>query len=100
VILTGLLISIPTTIICWLFASRFLNKTNTKEHEDEEEAISLSSLPALWKSLLPIIIPLLLIALGSATELVKMPERIKNGLVFFGSPLWRFYVVWCFLYYW
>jgi GntP family gluconate:H+ symporter len=87
VILTGLLISIPTTIICWLFASRFLNKTNTKEHDDEVEAISLSSLPALWKSLLPIIIPLLLIALGSATELVKMPDRIKNGLLFFGSPV-------------
>ena len=87
VILTGLLISIPTTIVCWLFASRFLNKTNTQEHDDEEEDISLSSLPALWKSLLPIIIPLLLIALGSAIELVKMPEGLKNALVFFGSPV-------------
>lgn len=87
VILTGLLISIPTTIICWLFASRFLNQANTAENNDGAELIEQSSLPALWKSLLPIIIPLLLIALGSATELVKMAEGIKNSLLFFGSPV-------------
>jgi gluconate:H+ symporter, GntP family len=87
VILTGLLISIPTTIICWLFASRFLNKTNLQHHDDEADAIVPTQLPALWKSLLPIIIPLLLISLGSATELLTMPERIKSGLVFLGSPV-------------
>lgn len=87
VILTGLLISIPTTIICWLFASRFLNKANLQHHDDEADAIVPTQLPALWKSLLPIIIPLLLISLGSATELITMPERIKNGLLFLGSPV-------------
>jgi GntP family gluconate:H+ symporter len=87
VILTGLLISVPTTIMCWLFASRFLNKTsqwNVVEEVTEEE---LQYLPLFWKSILPVIVPVLLIAGGSVAELVAMPPIIKNGLVSFGSPV-------------
>ena len=86
VILTGLLISIPTTIMCWLFASRFLNKINQHQEDDVEEE-ELTQLPVFWKSILPVIVPVLLIAAGSAAELLSMPAMLKNLLLFFGSPV-------------
>ena len=86
VILTGLLISIPTTIMCWLFASRFLNKINQYQAHDVQEE-ELTQLPVFWKSILPVIVPLLLIAAGSAAELLSMPAMLKNLLLFFGSPV-------------
>ncbi len=86
VILTGLLISIPTTIMCWLFASRFLNKINQYQADDMPEE-ALKQLPVFWKSILPVIIPVLLIAAGSAAELLPMPAMLKSILLFFGSPV-------------
>lgn len=87
VILTGLLISIPTTIMCWLFASRFLNKINQYQTTDDVKEGELQQLPVFWKSILPVIVPVLLIAAGSAAELLPMPAKMKNLLVFFGSPV-------------
>jgi GntP family gluconate:H+ symporter len=43
--------------------------------------------PVFWKSVLPVIVPVLLIAAGSATEIVPMQEQLKNGLHFLGSPV-------------
>lgn len=87
VILTGFLVSIPTTLLCWLFASRFLNRINSTETADEIKEEGLIQLPALWKSILPVIIPVLLIATGSAAELITIPATIKNAFLFLGSPV-------------
>lgn len=87
VILTGLLISIPTTIMCWLFASRFLNKVNQYQTTEEIKEDELQQLPAFWKSILPVIVPVLLIAAGSAAELLPMPATMTSVLLFFGSPM-------------
>ena len=87
VILMGLAISIPTTIMCWLFASKFLNKINEYEIVDEIKEEELLQLPALWKSILPVVIPVLLIAGGSSVELLAIPATMKNFLLFFGSPV-------------
>ena len=87
VILTGLLVSIPTTLLCWLFASRILNKINSTEITEEIKEKGMIQLPALWKSILPVIIPVLLIATASAAELIAIPATIKNTLLFFGSPV-------------
>jgi len=87
VILTGLLVSIPTTLLCWLFASRILNKINNTEITEEIKEKGMIPLPALWKSILPVIIPVLLIATASAAELIVIPSTVKNTLLFFGSPV-------------
>jgi len=87
VIMTGLLISVPTTIICWLFASRFLAMNDSPEIGEVIPASITPQLPALWKSVLPVLIPLLLIAAGSLTDLVQMATSLKNGLHFLGSPV-------------
>lgn len=86
VILTGLLVSVPVTVICWLFASKFLHKASEPgvlaEHEED-----IIALPALWKSSLPVIVPVLLIAAGSVPGLISLPVTVKNTLLFIGSPV-------------
>lgn len=87
VIITGLLISIPATIMCWLFASKLLGTVNKEEKIEEMQEQELLHLPALWKSVLPVVIPVLLIAAGSAAALIPVTEKIKNVLLFVGSPV-------------
>jgi gluconate:H+ symporter, GntP family len=87
VILTGLLVSFPTTMICWWFASRFLNKPGGLDSFDEVKEEANKYLPALWKSILPIVIPVFFIAGGSLTALVNIPGKMKSILQFFGNPV-------------
>jgi gluconate:H+ symporter, GntP family len=87
VILTGLLVSIPATVICWLFCVRFFKGDffdgSANEHTNEQS----TPLPALWKCLLPVLIPLVLIAVGAMADLLHLPEAINNRLHFVGSPI-------------
>jgi GntP family gluconate:H+ symporter len=55
--------------------------------DEVKEENTPQQLPALWKSILPVLIPLLLIAAGSLTELIPMPEIVKSALHFIGSPV-------------
>ncbi len=87
VILTGLLVSIPTTLLCWFFAARFLKGSHIATTINDIKDEDLVQLPTLWKSIFPIIIPVSLIAAASAAELFSLPSTIKNGLLFFGSPV-------------
>lgn len=87
VIMTGLLISVPTTIICWLFSSRFLARNGSPEIDEAIPPGIAHQLPVLWKAVLPVAVPLLLIAAGSLADLVQMSPSLKSGLHFFGSPV-------------
>jgi GntP family gluconate:H+ symporter len=44
-------------------------------------------LPELYKSLLPVVVPIILIAVGSMALLLPMPPYSKSLIEFFGSPL-------------
>jgi gluconate:H+ symporter, GntP family len=87
VILTGLLISLPTTIICWFFAAKFLRIPTQFDQEDDIRPEEIKGLPALWKCILPVIFPLLFIAAGSMADLIDLPEHLRNFLHFLGSPV-------------
>jgi GntP family gluconate:H+ symporter len=87
VILTGLLVSVPTTLVCWIFASRFLKQDILPEFEEGSLSLQEQELPALWKSVLPVTIPLLMIAAGSMADLFKLQAGMKESLHFLGSPL-------------
>ncbi len=87
VILTGLCISVPVTVICWLFASRFLKTDDQQAGDEAETGEELQRLPALWTSLLPVVVPVVFIAVGSLPGLVDLPVGIKNAVLFIGSPL-------------
>jgi GntP family gluconate:H+ symporter len=90
VIMIGFIISIPVTVVAWWFSSKRATKVfydmgeAAKEEKDIEEH---TKLPALYKSLLPVIIPIIFITIGSLSLLVPMSSVVKNLFEFFGSPL-------------
>jgi gluconate:H+ symporter, GntP family len=91
VILIGLLVSIPSTAIA-IFYGKYIwtafdvqtpeipdNQKITEEWEDV--------LPPIFLSLLPIFLPVLLIALASFVNILTVSEGIKTSISFLGSPL-------------
>ncbi|HEX7903433.1 MAG TPA: GntP family permease [Chitinophagaceae bacterium] len=87
VILIGFIISIPVTVVAWWYSSRRAAKVYYELVEETTETVTPMELPALYKSLLPVITPIVLIATGSLTMLVSMNESTKSKIEFFGSPL-------------
>jgi len=92
----GLLTAIPAVIVGIIFANKVASKyqSNIIETEStlsyEDEIKKYGKLPTTWKAFAPIVVPILLLALGSVA---KFPGDIfgagsfKNWLVFFGTPV-------------
>jgi len=88
VILMGLLVSIPATLVAIIFANRFGKTTFFKEKlETSQENEVEQNLPSVFLSILPIFLPIALIAFASFSNLLDFPENIKNLILFLGSPL-------------
>ena len=90
VIMIGFIISVPVTVVAWWFSSRHATKVvfdMNEETKEEEEIAEHVKLPALYRSLLPVVVPIILITIGSLALLMPMPPTIKNIFEFFGSPL-------------
>ena len=73
VIFIGLLVSIPTALVGYLWATKIATSITIKgEHEEdgqEEKGLEKDMLPPAWKSLAPVVIPIVLIGLGSIISL-------------------------------
>lgn len=92
IILIGLLVAIPATIVGYLWA----RKVGTKiEVEADREALvldydeivkSFGKMPSTFKSFLPIVLPIVLIGIGSVAALVGGESGWINFLKFLGSP--------------
>jgi GntP family gluconate:H+ symporter len=92
VILWGLVISIPSTLVGIFFAGRFVSKLISQEDITEEKKTSesqqqLPTLPSPFLALLPIFLPILLISIASFISLTSVPEQVKSWIQFLGSPL-------------
>ncbi len=87
VILLGLLLAIPTTLIVFLLAS-WLGKRISIELAEESTTNALTErLPALWHSLLPIVVPIGLLALASFADIFGITGNWKEAVLFAGSPV-------------
>lgn len=92
VILLGLVASIPAMILGWLFATRFGKKiwiAPAAEKTFEELEKSFEKLPSPVLSFMPIVIPLILIALNSIASFPTNPfgtGGLKTFFVFLGNP--------------
>ena len=92
IILIGLLIAIPATIVGYFWAV----KVGTKiEVEADKEALELNydeivksfgKMPSTFKSFLPIVLPIVLIGIGSIAALLGEESGWINFLKFLGSP--------------
>lgn len=92
IILIGLLIAIPATIVGYFWAVKVGSKI---EVEADKEALELNydeivksfgKMPSTFKSFLPIVLPIVLIGIGSIAALSGEESGLINFLKFLGSP--------------
>ena len=81
----GLLMSIPLAIVAWWFSSRIAAKVDTTE-EETLETITMGN-ASLGRSFLPILVPLLLIAISSFSFFLEMPVAVRMTIDFLGHPV-------------
>ncbi|MEY4336922.1 MAG: hypothetical protein RLZZ45_1841 [Bacteroidota bacterium] len=81
----GLLMSIPLAIVAWWFSSRIAAKVETTEEETLETITTGDA--SLGRSFLPILVPLLLIAISSFSFFLEMPVAVRMTIDFFGHPV-------------
>jgi gluconate:H+ symporter, GntP family len=92
VIIVGLIIAIPATLVGYIWAKVVGSKMRTPQDDepalDYEEIIqSFGKMPSTFKSFLPIILPIALIGIGSVAALVGDTDSSFNlFLQFLGSP--------------
>lgn len=88
VILIGLATSIPAILIGYWWAQRMAVSINIEEDlQDSPQNTKPDDLPAFWKSILPILLPLMLIILGT---FLRMSDRHNFGndlMLFFTHPV-------------
>ncbi|RUS58413.1 gluconate transporter [Kurthia sp. 3B1D] len=92
IIVIGLLVAIPVTLVGYLWAvyagRKVVVRADNEPALDYEEVIkSFGKMPSTFKSFLPIVLPIVLIAIGSiATMTMSADSSLTTLLVFFGSP--------------
>ncbi|KGR88984.1 gluconate transporter [Ureibacillus massiliensis 4400831 = CIP 108448 = CCUG 49529] len=93
VILVGLIVAIPATFVGYLWAVKVASKIQVpldqEETLDYEEVVkNFGEMPSTFKSFLPIVLPIILIGIGSIAALVGDPESTINMILrFLGSPI-------------
>lgn len=91
----GALVSIPSLISAYLFAMYIGKKVKSREEiaqvetpmEYEDIMHSFGKLPNGFLSLAPIVVPIVLMAMGSLATVLKWEGAIRTGLNFLGNPL-------------
>ncbi|MDN4492954.1 GntP family permease [Ureibacillus aquaedulcis] len=93
VILVGLIVAIPATFVGYLWASKVATKIRVPMDDEEaldyEEVIkSFGEMPSTFKAFFPIVLPIILIGIGSIAALVGNPDATFNMILrFLGSPI-------------
>jgi gluconate:H+ symporter, GntP family len=92
VIMIGLIVSLPVAVVAYLWAKKIVSTFTINDQRPNEEAkpdatAIAHARPSLIKSILPIIIPVLLIALGSVSSIIEMKKDLSYYLNFIGSPI-------------
>jgi GntP family gluconate:H+ symporter len=82
----GMMISVPLAIVAWWFSSRFA-ATVALEDTIEDPVAEMQVDVSLWRSFLPISVPLVLIAIASFTFFLDLPVQIRKTIDFLGNPV-------------
>lgn len=85
VIVLGLVVSIPAVVVGWLFAKK-LNKSEQPETLAQDTDEKVLRRPPVWASLLPLLLPVVLIAAGSLLPFLTMPLPLKSVFNFLCNP--------------
>ena len=88
VIAVGVVISLISLIPAYFFAGKVGKKITTVGVDfDEDTSIDDKNNPSAFLSFLPIIVPVLLMAIGSVASLATMPEWLAAIFTFLGKPV-------------
>ncbi|WP_409304186.1 GntP family permease [Peribacillus sp. SCS-155] len=91
IILIGLITAIPATIVGYFWATKVASKIEVEDDGEElnydEIVKSFGKMPSTFLSFLPIVLPIVLIGIGSVVTFLGMKGAFSNFLVFLGSPL-------------
>ncbi|MBQ1219084.1 MAG: GntP family permease [Bacteroidales bacterium] len=86
----GVAVSIVPLIAAYFFATYIGRKVKSTDELDVEsisQAYNQHNLPSTFASVLPILLPIILMAGGSVASLVKMEGYVGTLLVFLGKPI-------------
>ena len=91
----GALISIPALIAAYFYAKYIGTKVKSADENDSEELTKTyeqiiaerGELPGSFLALSPIVVPILLLALGSIASMAKWKGMIYDLCAFFGTPI-------------
>ncbi|MDO6605466.1 GntP family permease [Arenibacter palladensis] len=93
VILFGLMTSVPALLVCILFAKKIGSKIfidPAPKLTEEQINTQLKNAPSVFKSFIPIVVPIILIVLRSFAEYPTMPfgdGTFKYAIGFVGNPV-------------
>lgn len=91
IILIGLITAIPATIVGYFWATKVANKIEVEDDGEElnydEIVRSFGKMPSTFLSFLPIVLPIVLIGIGSVVTFLGSEGNIAKFLVFLGTPL-------------
>ena len=92
IILIGLIVAIPATVVGYLWAVKVGAKITVPEDEEsvtfdyDEIVKSFGEMPSAFKAFLPIVLPIILIGAGSVAKLTMGESNFSSFLQFIGSP--------------
>jgi gluconate:H+ symporter, GntP family len=91
IILIGIVVSIPTIFVGYLWATRVANKIRIQGEDENisyEEVIErFGTLPPAWKAFAPIVVPIALISIGSVVSFSEYAGFGSATLLFLGAPM-------------
>ncbi|MED1605137.1 GntP family permease [Cytobacillus kochii] len=93
VILIGFIVAIPAAAVGYLWSVKVATKIEVPEDNSSEEfdydkvVASFGKMPSTFQAFLPIIFPILLIALGSVISLLNFEGGFAQFLIFLGNPV-------------
>jgi GntP family gluconate:H+ symporter len=91
IILIGLIVAIPAVVVGYLWATKVASKIEVEEDAEEldydEIVRSFGKMPSTFQAFLPIILPIVLIGVGSAVTAIGMEGNIASFLTFLGTPV-------------
>lgn len=86
IMLLGIVVSIPAIIIGWLFARKLNRQNEIHPEAGIEEEVAPVILPRLAFSILPLLLPVILIAMGSMIPFFNLKASFNSVLIFICNP--------------
>lgn len=95
VILIGFIVAIPAAIVGYLWAVKVGTKIvveeeineSGEEYDYDKVVASFGKMPSTFQAFLPIVLPIILIAVGSVVSMVGMEGGLANFMIFLGKPV-------------